>query len=86
MEQHNADKQPDDDVHGVEGVGGAPQISRRANHLSTLRPVTDEQSFNREEVARAGRIDWQLEGAMGGQLSVIRPCEAWGTPVHLCTG
>lgn len=67
-------------------MGGANKISRTANHLSTLRPVTDEQSFSREEVARAERIDWRLEGAMGGQLSVIWPSEAWGTPVHLCIG
>lgn len=34
-------------------------------------PVTDEQSCRRREVAKAERIDWQLEGAVGGQLSVI---------------
>lgn len=54
-------------------MGGANEISRTANHLSTLQPATDEQSCNTEEVARGERIDWRLEGAVGGQLSVIQP-------------
>lgn len=47
-------------------MGGANKISMTANHLSTLRPVTDEQSCSREEAARAERIDWRLEGVVGG--------------------
>ncbi len=73
-------------MNGVGGMGGADKISRTANHLSTLQPVTDEQICSREEAARAGGIDWRLEGAVGGQLSVIWPSEALGTPVHLCSG
>lgn len=55
-----------------------------ATHLSTLKPGTDELSAG--EAARAERVDWRLTGAMGGQLSVIRPGEARGTPVHLYIG
>lgn len=82
-------KHLDGDFHsneGVGGMGGANKISSTTNLLSTLRPVTDEQSCSREEAARVERIDWQLEGTVGGQLSVIQPCESWGTPVHLCIG
>lgn len=71
---------------GVGGVGGANKISMTATHLSTLQPVTDEQSCKREEAVDAERIALRLEGAVGGQLSVIWPSEAWGTPVHLCIG
>lgn len=70
-------------MKGVMGKGGADKISRTANHLSTLQPVTDEQSFSTEEAARAERIDWQLKGAMGGQLSVIGPLRSLG---HTCGG
>lgn len=65
------------------GMGSANEISWTTNHLSTLQPVTNEQSSSREKGAGAERIDWRLEGAEGGQLSVIWACEAWGTPVHL---
>lgn len=65
-------------------MGGANKISRTANHLSTLRPITDEQSCSREEAAREERTDWQLEGAVGRHLSVMWSSEASGTPVHLC--
>lgn len=71
-------------MDGVGGMGGANKISKTANHPSTLQPVTDERSCSREEAAGAERIDWRLEGAVGGQLSVIWPREARGTPVHLC--
>ena len=67
-------------------MGGSNKISLTTNHMSTLRPVTDEQSCSGEEAARAERIDWRLEGTVGGQLSVIKSCEAWGTPVHRCIG
>lgn len=72
------------DVLGGMGGGGANKISRTASHLSTLQPGTDELSAG--EAAGVERVDWRLTGAMGRQLSVIRPGEARGTPVHLYIG
>lgn len=54
--------------------------------MSTLRPVTHEQNWNRKMVARADRTDWQPEGAVGGQLSVMEPHETRGIPAHICIG
>jgi len=58
-------KKLDSDLHSMDrvgGIGGANKISKTANHLSTLRPVTDEQSRRREEAAGAEMLDWRLEG------------------------
>lgn len=88
MGQPPSGQRLDDDVLSMDvlgGTGGGPnKISRTASHLSTLQPGTDEQSAG--EAARAERVDWRLTGAMGGQLSVIRPRESRGTPVHLYIG
>lgn len=77
-----ARKQLGGDVHsldGISGMGGANEISRTANHLSTLQ-------LSWEEVAMAEKIDWQLEGVAGGYPSFIWLKEAWGTPALLCMG
>lgn len=85
MGQPTSGQRLDDDVLSMDVLGGtgrgANKISKTASHLSTLQPGTDERRAG--EVARAKRVDWRLTGAMGGQLSVIRPSEARCTPVHL---
>lgn len=68
---------------GAGGPGGANKIRGTASHLSTLQPVTDEQSRSggEAEPAQKGLICW-LEGVVGGQLSVTRPCKPSG---HTCS-
>lgn len=94
MGQPTLGQRLDDDVVSTDVLGGtgrggggggrANKISGTASHLSTLQSGTDERSAG--EAARAERVDWRLTGAMGGQLSVIRPGWARGTPVHLYIG
>lgn len=57
---------------GAGGPGGANKIRGTASHLSTLQPVTDEQSRSGGEAACTERTDLLARGG-GGRATVSHP-------------
>lgn len=73
-------KQRDNDFHRTEGAGGAERDKQSS--LSSVNFMARNRWAGLEQpgLAAGSRQQWVA------QLSVSHLGEAWGTPVHLCTG